>query len=233
MLRDIIYRLSEWYRVNRRIIYFFLIILFLSRFLYLNYINWTKGELCSGHGGIQYGMDSMRFLHGADKIINHQDFADCEENYMGYAFVIAFVKISGLDLSFVLIIQLIFALLSSLALYDLGKSITKSKTIGLLSAGLYLINPFITQWHLYIHTESFYSSMLVISTWSIYKAVKNNNLKFYVLSLIIIFYTALIRPNGMVTVPIFFFFVIITRKINSRIKIISVISVIITFLFLI
>ncbi len=215
--------------VNRRTIYFLLIILALSRFFYLNYINWTNGELCTGKGGIQYGYDAYRYLDGAERVINHQKFIEDESKYTGYIFLIAFVKTAGMDLSFVLIMQLIFALLASLALYDIGKSITKSKAAGLLAAGFYLINPFITQWHLFIHTESFYSSMLTISTWTIYKAVIKNNLKFYIISLIIISYTALIRPNGLIIFPIFFCFAIIAQKINLKIKIISVASIIITF----
>jgi hypothetical protein len=233
MLRNKLYRLLEWYRANVRLIYFLVIFLALSRFFYLNYINWTSGELCTGQGGIQYGYDSFRYLDGADKLINHQDFILGEDKYTGYIFLIAFVKSVGLDLSFVLIIQLMFALLAALALYDIAKSVTQRKIMGLIAAGFYLINPFIAQWHLFIHTESFYSSMLTISAWSIYKAIQKNNLKFYIISLIIVFYTALIRPNGWILVPVFFVFAILIQKINFKIKVIAVISVITIFLLMV
>jgi len=107
-------------QTKKKTIYFFIIIFSLSRFFYLNYINWTSGALCTGEGGIQYGYDAWRYLDGADRVINHQAFIIGEEKYIGYSLLIAFVKILGLDLSFVLIMQLIFALLASLALYDIG-----------------------------------------------------------------------------------------------------------------
>ena len=233
MLKNKIYCLLEWLRTRKRTIYFVIILLSLCRFFYLNYINWTSGELCTGKGGIQYGYDAFRYLDGAERIINGQKFIEKESNYIGYILVIALVKKSGFDLSFVLIIQLLLALLAALALFDMTRSITGSKMMGLLAAGFYLINPFITQWHLFIHTESFYSSMLAISTWSIYKAVNKNNFKFYITSLIIICYTALVRPNGWCLIPIFFCAAILIHKINFKIKLISIASVFTIFVLII
>lgn len=219
----------EWCFIRRRAIFIILIFLAVSRFFYLNYINWKSGELCTGTGGIQYGMDSSRYLDGSERIINHQELIEDEDKYTGYLLLITLVRTTGFGLSFLLIFQLIIALLAALALYDFGKSVTQSNAVGILAAGCYLINPFITQWHLFIHTESFYSSMLIISAWSLYKAVVSKNLKLYILSFILIIYTALIRPNGWVLIPIFICFVVIAQKNNRLIKSTIVVSVISSF----
>lgn len=218
-----------WVQANKKFIYFALISLFISCFLYLNYINWTSGSLCTGKRGIQYGYDAARYINGAERILTNEPFVEKENRYLGYILLIALNKTIGFDLSFVLLFQLIFASFASFTLYDLARLISKSRIIGILAAGFYLINPFIVQWHLFIHTESLYSSLLVISAWAIYKSTQMNTFNSYSVASLIVIYTALVRPNGWAVIPIFLCFIIGSQKINLKIKLTS--FVVVMFLF--
>lgn len=229
MLHDRIYRLYRWCSTRKKAICLIVIFLALGRFFYLNYINWTSGELCSGKGGIQYSWDSDRYISGAAMIENHQEITTYEYRNIGYILLIALSDLTGLGLSFVIMIQLIIALCAALAVYDIARSITNSRLTGLLASLFCLVNPFITQWHLFIQTESLYASLLIISAWSVYKAASGKKSGFYLLSFIIVSCTASLRPNGWVLIPIFFLFAITSFRIGRRIKAISVAMIFLAF----
>lgn len=215
----------QFFQNHRIVFYILLIALFLLRFYYLNYINWHSGTLASGHGGIQYGADSPRYIHGAERIFTSYPLGSDQIRYFGY---IVFLAITlKLQCGFIIsvIFQVSFAMLASIAIYDLGRSITGSKTAGILAAGLFLVNPFVVNWHLYIHSDSLYFSFLIFSVWSIFKAIGKQKLKFYFLSVAIVLITATIRPNGWVLLPIMFCFYLLNRNLKVLVKVLIVFSV--------
>lgn len=195
------------------------------RFSYLNYINWHSGTLASGHGGIQYGADSPRYIHGAERIFTSYPLGSDQARYFGYIVFLAITLKLQVGFVFAVILQVFFALLASIAIYDLGRSITGSKTAGILASGLFLVNPFVVNWHLYIHSDSLYFSFLIFSVWSIFKAIGKQKLKFYFLSVAIVLITATIRPNGWVLLPIMLCFYLLIRNLKVPVKVLIVFSV--------
>ena len=210
--------LLNWIKQNKKLINIAFVIIIIIRFVYLNYINWNWGDLATGYEGVKYGCDTERYINGAEQLINNNQLLSHQTRYVGYILLIAFVKMLGFGLKQVILIQLLMALLSSLALYDIGKSITKNPTISIIGAGLYLINPFIVNWHLYIHTESIYFSFLIFATWSINKAIQKKTYNYFILSFLIVIVTASIRPNGWVLVPIMFCFFIFYSNFKRLLK---------------
>lgn len=210
---------SNWFVRNQRIICILFISLAIIRFLHLNYLNWAYGELCTGHGGVQFGYDALRYTDGAERLIDNQPFAEREGQFMGYILIIAFIYKLHLGLEYVLIIQIILALLAAYSTFSFCKSITGNRTAGIFATGFLLINPFVIQWHLFIHTESVYSSLLIISTWLIYKAYALRTVKYILSACFSAIFTILIRPNGWLFIPVVLFFIIIFTNLNWKQKI--------------
>jgi hypothetical protein len=214
---------------NRKIFNGIIIFIILSRFAWLNIINWNNGELTTGTGGVQYHCDSIRYISGADNLINNTPFDDKQFQYFGYVGIIAFVKIIGLGLGAVVIIQILMALFSSWFLYDMGKSIIGNSTAGIIVAGLYLTNPFIVTWHLFILTESLYTSFLIIATWAINKSLEIRTVKFYIISFIAVCFAAFIRPNGWILFIVMFSFYILYANYNIYLKYASILVIVSVF----
>ena len=205
---------------NKKVISYILIALILIRFLYLNYINWKYGALTTGVPGVQYWLDSDRYLFGADNLLNSLPVESRGGQYLGYIVFIAFFQLLGFSIEIIPIIQICIALLAAYLLYNLTKSITGSRLSGIVSFGLYLLNPFITTWHLFILTESLYSSFVILACWSIYKVHLNPSIKNYILCSIILIATIFIRPNGWIFIPIACcFFIFYSKKLILKIRV--------------
>lgn len=210
---------SEWISRNQKIICLIIIIFSLLRFLQLNYVNWEYGKLCTGTGGIQYAYDSARLMDGAQRLTDNEPLRRIQLPYSSYILLIAFFIKFNIGLESLLIIQLAFALLAAYALSDFCRIITNSRLAGVVAASFVLINPFIVQWHLFIHTDSIYSSCLIITLWLIYKAYKLNSRNYYFFAAPASLFTILLRPNGWLLIPAIAAFVIIASHLKKAYKI--------------
>lgn len=215
---------------HEKVLFILCIVVIVLRFLWLNYINWQTGEISNGIHGIKYWLDSGRYLHGADKIIDGQHLEGREKQFFGYMLVIAITKILNLPLISVVILQLLTALAAAWALYKIVLKLTDSKWAGLFGSALFLCNPFITQWHLYILTESLYTSFVIFSFWSLSRIYTNKSLKNYSISIIILIFTMFLRPNGWILLPIFAIFYLISSGFSKKIKLITAMTSVCIFL---
>jgi 4-amino-4-deoxy-L-arabinose transferase-like glycosyltransferase len=217
----------DWVYRNKGICLGVIAALALIRFGYLIYYNWTCGN--TGTSGVQYYVDSYRYLDGANQLLKHQPFGHKQVEYSGYIALLAFVKWATLPLEVVIAIQVIMALVSSWFLYDMAKSITGSRAAGIIAFGLYLANPFIAVWHLYILTESLYTSFLIIVVWSIGRALQQGSYKFCLLAFSMVCITATIRPNGWILFPTIGCLLILKSKYKPLIKYTGTLAVITLF----
>lgn len=232
MIRKKLISFSNWVFRNQRIICIVIISLAILRFFQMNYVNWVSGKLCTGQGGIQYAYDSYRLIDGSEKLLNHEPLRRIQTPYLGYISIIAFFNKPYLGLEYVLIIQLLFALLAAFAIFDFCRSITGSRITGVLAAFFILINPFIAQWHLFIHTDSLYTSLLIISCWLIYKAFSLRTIKYIIWACLATIFTLLLRPNGWLIIPATIIIILIFTKIKRIYKICILLLPIIIFIFL-
>lgn len=212
----------------RRWILSVIIVTVVIRFAFMIYYNCTHGN--TGKPGIQYLTDSYRYIGGADRLLAGEALDYKESQYSGYIALIAFVKLLFNSLEILIALQILMALISSLALFSLAKLITESNIAGVFAVGLYLLNPFITSWHTYIMTESLYTSFLIITVWSINNSIENKTVKNFVLSFIIVCITASIRPNGCVVMLVMFCFYIIYFIRNTYLKYACVFIFIVVFI---
>lgn len=205
---------------NRRVLFICLLCLIALRFVWLNYINYYNGSISNGLSGVKYWLDTDRYIGGADKLLTGTELHGREYQFIGYMLFIAVVKLFGFSVESIVFIQLLFAVIASLAIYDIVVSFTKSKFAALFSVALFVCNPFVVRWHLYILTESLYMSFVILSLWAMLRLLNNATWRNYLLSAIIVALTALIRPNGWIIVPIYLISIIFSLKLELKYKLI-------------
>lgn len=218
-IRNIFSQLVMFLRSNRPLLLALFIFSVLLRFIYLNYINWSTGELCTGHAGIQYGSDAQRYLLGAAELRAGNIVGSYKAAYIGYMAVIALGQTMGAGLIFTLLFQMMAAFLAALAIYDLIIKTLNHQMIAVIAAGYYLVHPFIVNWILFIHTESLYASMLIISIWALQRVSLKKTKSSYLLLFVIIGFSASLRPNGWVLVPVTLIFLIASSHLRQSFKV--------------
>jgi len=222
---------SKIFLTKKTFKYIFLIAI-MFRFIYLNYMNWKYGYFTTGIPGIQYWLDSERYLLGAESILNGTSIIGRGNQYFGYMIFIALIKFIGLPLKFVIVFQIIISIIAAFTLFNLAKYITGNSISGYVAISLYILNPFINTWHTFILTESLYSSFVIFSCWAFYKALNSRSYKYIILFIIILLATIFIRPNGWIFLPIFIYFFIFYSKLKLKVKISSVIIIFFSFIIL-
>jgi 4-amino-4-deoxy-L-arabinose transferase-like glycosyltransferase len=214
-------KIFEFVENNRRVLFLCLLCLIALRFLWLNYINYYNGSISNGLSGVKYWLDTDRYIGGADKLLAGIELHGREYQFIGYMLFIAAIKLFELPVESIVFLQILFALLASFAIYDIVVSFTKSKFAALFSVALFVCNPFVVRWHLYILTESLYMSFVILSLWAMLRLLNNATWRNYLLSAIIVALAALIRPNGWIIVPIYFICVVFSLKLKLKYKLVS------------
>lgn len=186
-----------------------ILFLILSVFFYLNISNYSSGSISNGQQGIKYWLDTERYLEAADNILSGVPLQGREVQFSGYILILAFIKLLKIPLVSIVIIQIIVAIIAAFLMFRIIIQITESKIAALLSIFLFLCNPFITKWHLYILTESLYTSLILIYLITLYYAITNKNYYNYILTFILLLITISIRPNAWLLLPLSFVFIII------------------------
>lgn len=144
--------------------------------------------------------DSTRYTQGAQAILEGRPLVGKQSSYLGYISVLAFIEQAGFSQNTILIVHLILNLVAAIAIYDLGRKLG-GKMTGLLTAAIFLENPDIATWNIFILADSFYIFILIITVWSVSQAPEKKGL-WYVVALVALFEAALVRPNGWITLPV-------------------------------
>ena len=76
--------MKEFLLNNKKPIIYIILFFILLRFLYLNYINWEYGALTTGIPGVQFWLDSDRYLSGAENMLNNTPIEGRGIQYLGY-----------------------------------------------------------------------------------------------------------------------------------------------------
>jgi Gpi18-like mannosyltransferase len=218
-----------FYKRNETLIFFIVVALIFLRFIWLNVVNWQTGYISNGEPGLKYWLDSGRYISGAEKLISGGDFIDRENQYLGYMAVLAALKLTGLSLVWIVVIQILVAILAAAALFDSAIKFGVGKISALVAVALFLCNPFIVQWHQYVLTESLYTSFVILFLWSIIRIYYQTNSKNILLSAAILVFTLLLRPNGWILLPVFVIFLILCFKLNMRNKVLLAVGIFLAF----
>lgn len=179
-----------------------LLIVIVWRFADLNYANWQTGNISNGKPGVKLAIDSERYLGAAENMSRGVALQGREFQFTGYIALIALIKVLNLKLIWLVGLQIVMALLAALAIFDSVRMLTKHKIAALLAVGLYLCNPFLVCWHQYIMTESLYTSLVVVFSWTLIKILTTPRVLYYLVSISVVVAALLIRPNGWVLLPV-------------------------------
>ncbi|HOY38037.1 MAG: glycosyltransferase family 39 protein [Bacteroidales bacterium] len=198
-------------------------------FGYLNIMNWTDGSISNGIPGLKFWLDSERYIDGATSIAHGMPLQGREIQFTGYMLLIALVQSLHLPLSVMAVIQIAIALLAAVALYDSCRLLSGSRIAGLFAAALFLCNPFIARWHIYIMTESLYTSLIVLCFWSLLRLLIRKKPVDYIVSAIFLISAMFVRPNGWILLPVFFIVYLYSFNLKKWVFIISVFATIVAF----
>jgi 4-amino-4-deoxy-L-arabinose transferase-like glycosyltransferase len=158
-----------------------------------------NAALYAAHGIVQAG-DTVRYLNGANHLLNGSGFQEKESSYLAYCALVALAKRLGGGLNAVVVVQIVVAACAAGALYSLGKEL-HGRGAGLAAALLFVANPDIQRWNLYVLTDSLYISLVVLAVFSINRCVNRGGL-WWAICVITLTFAALERPNGWVLLPI-------------------------------
>ena len=151
-------------------------------------------------GGIKTHGDAVRYLSGAERLLDGRPFVEKEASYLGYVALVAACQWVGIGLPGVVAFQLLVAGVAALAIYDLGRQLG-GRWAGLVTAGLLVGNPDIARWHSHVLTDSLYTSLVVLVVWSVHGAPRPG-WRGYGASVSILLLAAFIRPNGWILFPV-------------------------------
>lgn len=202
------------------LLFWIIIFLIVSVFFYLNILNYLSGSISNGLPGIKYWLDTGRYLGAADNIISGIPLQGREMQFSGYILLISLIKFLNLPLISIIVIQIAVALISAFLLLKCVEEISKSRIAALLSFFLFLCNPFIVRWHLYILTESLYTSLVLICLISLYYSVEKKATKYYIFSFVMLFITISIRPNAWILLPLFLVIFVLNLDLKRYVKIV-------------
>ncbi len=157
--------------------------------------------------GIKMGGDSSRYISGAENLLAGIELNGKQTPYFGFILVVAFFKTIHLGANGLVLFQIIIASLAAVFLFKIG-SVIGNKSVGILSAAYFNFNIDIANWHLYVLTDSLYTSFVVFSVWGIWKFHKNINTFYRLVIISVIVLTILLRPNGWSFVLVFAYLLI-------------------------
>ncbi len=176
--------------------------------------------------GIRRGGDSIRYESGGQNILKGEPFEGKQLSYIGYISLVALSHWLGVGVGGVVAVQIVLSGMAALALFDLGRNLYGSRA-GFLATALFVFNPVIAQWNIYILTDSLYISAVIITTWLIFKSGIRKGIWFLAAALGILI-TISVRPNGWVFLPLaglYWAAVVISRKVLRWLVIIITIAI--------
>jgi 4-amino-4-deoxy-L-arabinose transferase-like glycosyltransferase len=150
----------------------------------------TSGALVK----LRPGHDSVRYLDGAERLIQGLPLAEKQGDHLAYLALVAVMQLAGWGHPGIAFVQHLAALAAVAALWDLGRR-AAGPAGGLIAAGLMALNPDISRWHVYLLTDSLYTSLLAAAVWATARAADRRG-GWYGVAAAVIVVTALVRPSG-------------------------------------
>jgi hypothetical protein len=146
------------------------------------------------HFEMRASVDSDLYIGIARNLLNGEFPSGRELYYSTYGFLIAIPLAFGLSYEFVLILHFAFALSALICLYKLTYSITQNTKQAFVASLLYVLWFKFQQWNLIVYTDASFAHLVVISIYFLHQANSKTDLGF---ALLLVLFTAFIRPTGM------------------------------------
>jgi len=159
------------------------------------------------------GGDTHHYVDAVNQFLEEGSITGRNQNYSGYVLFLSLCKaISPSGISYFalsVVFQTLFSCAALFCLHAVGVRIF-SQTTGLLSALCFSVNYYAIFWNQYVLTDSLFISFVIISCYAAVKA--STNRWFLLLALPSVAFTAMLRPNGLVFLPVFFVYLVSSLK---------------------
>ncbi|MDG2087344.1 MAG: hypothetical protein P8J68_01210 [Arenicellaceae bacterium] len=146
--------------------------------------------------GIRTGGDTGRYTGSAIEILNGNWPAGKAVEYMGYNIFVAFSQLISPSYLFetIVVLQVLVSAVAVICLYKIAE-IYGSTLVAIFASLAWIIFPDTQYWNFLILTESLFVSALLISLYAILRSETRMQVA---ISLVIVIFTASIRPNGLI-----------------------------------
>ncbi len=180
---------------------------------------WLLFQLLSSlYFGAITSFDSALYIENARNLLLGKLPEEREFFYVSYSLVLAGLLVCQVDTLWIVLVQVLMALLALVALYRLTKRFAENSLTPFFATFLYVLWFKFYQWNLIVYTDGLFTSMVIVS---VYAWVGADTKPKYAMALACIFFTVFIRPVGLVFLIAFFAYVLIGLKIPPRFKKIS------------
>lgn len=139
-------------------------------------------------------IDTIFYLEAAENLLNGEMLSDRSWFYVSYAGLLSMIQWLGMDVEYVILIQLLCSLFAAYSIFILARQINDNSFAGFIAALLYVLWIKIHQWNFMIYTDSLFCSMTIMVFATIYNSRKRLN---WLILFLLIAFTIFIRPNGI------------------------------------
>jgi len=143
--------------------------------------------------GVRAGGDTPRYVEGAANL-GHRPLEGMQRLFPGYIALLAASTAAGFGAGGVVALQIVMAAVATVLLYELGRRVAYP-SVGIIAAGLFVLNVDIARWHAYILTDSLYISLVVVAAYAIHIASERGGWR-YAAAAAALVAAALVRPHG-------------------------------------
>ena len=148
--------------------------------------------------GNRLGEDSPRYFKGAEQWLAGEALPSISRSYISYILTVALAyKLSAFPLTLVYLIQWLVYFLAGVGLYkELARRM--GSTAAYVVAFIFLLNPMMWVWNLYILTETLYFSSLLVAVLLCIRLRRVTNWINFLSCAFVITYASHVRPTGLV-----------------------------------
>lgn len=185
--------------ISKNILYLIFVAYFTLMFgiyFFSEYIPVYRGLINNLEEGYILGGDSLRYIRGANKIINFEIPEGKSAGYLGYMSFIAIFQYFNFNLKFIVFTQIFLTFLSSLCIYKITRKFS-SHLAAVIVLSLYLFYLPLQIWNFYILTET---AFICSTIFILYLFIFFEKKYLPLLIFFIIFYITL-RPHGVILLP--------------------------------
>lgn len=143
--------------------------------------------------GVKVSVDSTVYISNANNLLQGMLPEGRDIWYISYSLFLALVFYLHGSLTTVVIIQILLSGVAAYCIYLLTQEITRDNVASIIGVVLYLGWIKIHQWDIFIYTESFYTSLSIIT---IALVAKSKSATHYVIAGFLFIFTFFIRPTG-------------------------------------
>jgi hypothetical protein len=150
--------------------------------------------------GVSPAVDSVRYTEGSAALLAGEPISGMATGFLGYVALLALFELMGAGILGVVGLQILVAAAAAACLYHLARELG-GPWAGVLATALFVGYIDLARWHTFLLPDSLYISGVVIMAWAVHRAAESGGW-WYGAATVLVVLLALLRPNGVVLVPV-------------------------------